>query len=106
MQSSLPGKVIQWTFTDGPAAGSYEHTFGDDGTVVWRALDGPFKGGSAQEKQYAAFRISDDVYAISYLAASGHTLTVVFNLKDKRMVGFASNDKEWLALNGTVDSVR
>lgn len=102
----LPGKVIRWTFTDGPGAGSYEHTFGDHGTVVWRALDGPFAGAAAEEKEYAGFRVSDDVYTVSYLAKSGHTLTVVFNLKDQRMVGFASNDTQWFALQGTVDSVQ
>ena len=102
----LPGRVIRWTVTDGPGAGSYEHTFGDDGTVTWRMLDGPFAGSSRQEKQYSAARVSDDVYAISYLAASGHTLTVVLNMKDKRMFGFASNDKEWFVAHGTVDDVQ
>jgi len=63
------------------------------------------KGGSGEEKRYSAFRVSDDVYAISYLGASGHTLTVILNVRDQRMVGFASNDKEWFALNGRVDSV-
>jgi phenolic acid decarboxylase len=103
---SLPGKVIRWTCTDGPMPGSFEHTFSDDGTVVWRILDGPMKGGSAKEKKYTAFRVSSDVYSISYLAASGHTLTVILNMKDKQMFGYASNDKEWIALRGTVDSVQ
>ena len=103
---SLPGKVIRWTCLDGPMAASFEHTFRDDGTLVWRILDGPMKGGSGEEKKYAASRVSEDVYAISYLAASGHTLTVVMNMKDKRMFGFASNDKEWFALHGTVDGVQ
>src|SRR5438067_890135 len=75
-------------------------------TLVWRILDGPMKGGSGEEKKYAASRVSEDVYAISYLAASGHTLTVVMNMNDKRMFGFASNDKEWFALHGTVDGVQ
>lgn len=64
------------------------------------------KGGSGDEKKYAAERIGDDVYAVSYLAASGHTLTVVMNLKDKRAVGFGSNDKEWFAVHGTIDGVQ
>ena len=102
----LPGKIIRWTFTDGPMATSFEHEFRDDGTLVWRILDGPMKGGSGEEKKYEAFRVSEDVYAVSYLAASGHTLTVVLNMNDKRMFGFGSNDKEWFALNGTVDSVQ
>jgi hypothetical protein len=42
------------------------------------------------------------VYAISYLAASGHTLTVVVNLRTGRVVGFASNEKTWSPLTGTL----
>ena len=104
--TGLPGNIIRWTFTDGPMAASFEHTFRDDGTLVWRILDGPMEGGTGEEREYAAFRVSDDVYAISYLAKSGHTLTVVMNMNDKRMFGFASNDKQWFALHGTVDSVQ
>ena len=102
----LPGKTIRWTFLDGPLPASFEHEFHDDGTLVWRILSGPMQGGSGQEKQYAAERVSDDVYAVSYLAASGHTLTVVMNLKEKRAYGFASDNKSWFALQGTLDGVQ
>lgn len=101
----LRGKTIRWTFTDGPIPASYEHTFRQDGSLVWRVLDGQMKGASAEEKKYSAARVADDVYAVSYLAASGHTLTVILNLRDKRMYGYASNDKQWFALHGTVDAV-
>ncbi|HEY3053201.1 MAG TPA: MoaF N-terminal domain-containing protein [Thermoanaerobaculia bacterium] len=99
------GKTIRWTFTDGPIPASFEHTFRQDGSLVWRVLDGPMKGGSGEEKKYSAARVADDVYAISYLAASGHTLTVILNLRDKRMYGYGSNDKQWFALHGTVDCI-
>ncbi len=99
------GKTIRWTFTDGPIPASFEHTFRQDGSLVWRVLDGPMKGGSGEEKKYSAARVADDVYAISYLAASGHTLTVILNLRDKRMYGYGSNDKQWFALHGTVDGI-
>lgn len=102
----LPGKTIRWTFTDGPMPAAFEHTFRDDGTLTWRILDGPMQGGSGDEKQYAAVRVSDDVYAVSYLAASGHTLTVVMNLTTKQVDGFASGDKQWFALHGTLDGVQ
>lgn len=102
----LPGKTIRWTFPDGPLPASFEHTFRDDGTLVWRILNGPMKGGSGEEKRYASERMSDDVYVVSYLGASGHTLTVVFNVKDKRAYGIASNTTTWFALEGTLDSVQ
>jgi hypothetical protein len=91
----LPGRIIRWTFTDGPMPNSFEHTFRADGSLVWRVLDGPMKGGSGEEKKYDSARVADDVYAVSYLAASGHTLTVIMNLRDKRMYGYASDEKEW-----------
>jgi hypothetical protein len=103
---SLLGKTIRWTFVDGPMPNvSFEHTFNEDGSLLWRILDGPMKGGSAKEKQYAAVKVAKEVYAVSYLAASGHTLTVVLNFETKHMCGFASNDKEWYPLNGTFEPV-
>jgi hypothetical protein len=101
---SLRGKTIRWTFTDGPMAGiPVEHTLNEDGTIVWRVVGGSMKGASKQEKAYAAVKIADNVYAISYLAASGHTLTVVLNFENKHMYGFGSNDKEWQAMSGTFE---
>ena len=84
---------------------TYEHVFHEDGTVVWRVIEGPAKGKSQREKNYTAVRVADDVHAVSYLAASGYTLTVVLNFKDNRMFGFASNDKEWFPMKGTFEVV-
>jgi hypothetical protein len=99
---SLAGKTIQWTFDDGPVAGTtFEHTFASDGSVTWTIVDGPHKGASAREKSYAAMKVNDKTLAISYLGASGHTLTVVLNLDNSRLVGFASDGKQWTAMTGT-----
>jgi len=104
--TTLSGKTIRWKFVDGPTAGvTFEHTLNPDGSVVWRAVDGPFKGASRQEKRYGAARVSDDAWAVSYLAASGHTLTVVLNFANRQATGFASNDKEWHQLSGTFEVV-
>ena len=97
------GKTLRWTFNEPPVAGIvFEHVFREDGTLTWRILEGPGKGTSKDEARYAARRISDDVYAVSYLAASGHTLSVVVNAKTGRIVGFASNEKTWSALTGAL----
>jgi hypothetical protein len=99
---SLAGKTIRWTFDDGPVAGTaFEHRFASDGSVTWTIADGPNKGASRREKSYAAMKIHDKTLVISYLAASGHTLTVVLNLDSSRMVGFASGDTEWTMMTGT-----
>jgi len=104
---SLRGKTLRWTFTDGPVAGIlFEHTFHDDGSVVWRILEGQGKGASKQEKHYATMRVSEDVIAVSYLAASGHTLTVVLNFATGRVFGFASNNTEWDPVTGTFEVVQ
>ena len=97
------GKTLRWSFNEPPVAGVVlEHVFREDGTLTWRVLEGPGKGSSKDEARYAARSIADDVYAISYLAASGHTLTVVVNLRTGRVVGFASSEKTWSPLTGTL----
>jgi hypothetical protein len=104
---SLIGKTIKWTFDDGPMAGTaFEHGFDADGGVTWTLASGPNKGASAREKSYGAMKVNDKTIAISYLASSGHTLTVVLSLDDQRMYGFASSDKEWFAMNGTFEIVK
>lgn len=103
---SLAGTTIRWTFADGPAAGTtYEHTFHEDGNVTWRVVSGEHQGVSRREKSYGAARPGEQILAISYLAASGHTLTVILNLETGKMVGFASSDKEWYAMHGSFEIV-
>jgi phenolic acid decarboxylase len=98
----VTGKTLRFTWTDGPTKGeTHEHVFHPDGTVEYARLDGgQVKGNYTKEKRYAAVRITDDVYLVSYLAASGFTLTVALNFADRSLAGFASNDKQWFACNG------
>ena len=99
---ALAGKTIQWTFDDGPVAGTtFQHAFAGDGSVTWTIVDGPQQGASAREKSYAAMKVNDKTLVISYLAGSGHTLTVALDLENGRMAGFGSNNKEWTAMTGT-----
>ena len=105
--TSLSGKTLRWTFVDGPTAGAtFEHTFNPDGSIVWSAVDGAFKGASGREKLYGAAKINDRTWAVSYLAASGHTLTVVLDFADHRATGFASDDRTWHQLSGTFEVVK
>lgn len=102
----LTGKSIKWSFADGPMAGTaFQHTFHDDGSVTWTILDGAYKGATAREKPCGAVKLSDNTIVVSYLGASGHTLTVALNLEDRRMSAFASNDKEWSAMSGTFEMI-
>ncbi len=97
------GRTIRWRWVDGvrhtsdEADGEFthEHTFHEDGRVTWRVLSGPAQGHSGTEREYTAVRVADGVYAVSYFAASGHTLTVVLNFHEWRMVGFASGAEVW-----------
>jgi len=103
----IRGKTVRWTFADGPMAGiPFEHAFNQDGSVVWRILAGTMKGGSGQEKEYAGIKIGEGVFAVSFLARSGHTLPVILNFKNKHMNGFASNDKTWFSMTGTFEMVQ
>jgi len=99
---ALTGKTIQWTFDDGPVAGTtFQHAFAADSSVTWTIVDGPQQGASAREKSYAVMKVNDTTLILSYLAGSGHTLTVVLDLENGRMAGFGSNDEQWTAMTGS-----
>ncbi|HVD59253.1 MAG TPA: MoaF N-terminal domain-containing protein [Gemmatimonadaceae bacterium] len=109
--NALAGRKFNWTFSDGPTAGkTYEHTFANDGTVVFKEAGGSAQqGGSSSQmpgSKYAAFEIAPNIYLVSYLSSHGYTLTVAMNLASKQLNGFASNDKEWHPLEGTVEEVK
>lgn len=102
----IRGSTIRWTWTEGPTSGTtHEHVFHEDGTVTWRVLEGAGAGHSATEDEYAALEVAEDVYAVSYRAASGYTLTVVLDFQDGEMVGFASGAEEWYPLKGRFEVV-
>jgi hypothetical protein len=104
--NSLTGKTIRWRFDDGPVAGTtFEHVFNDDGSVTWRYVEGEHKGATAREESYAAVKVNERTWAVSYLAASGHTLTVVLDIADGRAFGFASDEKSWHSFHGTFELV-
>jgi hypothetical protein len=51
-------------------------------------------------------QVNDDVVVVSYLGASGYTLTSVLNFRDHTVAGFASGAKEWFPVKGTFKVVR
>jgi len=107
--TSLAGRTLRWTIDDGPTAGStYEHTFAEDGSVVFRKVEaGTASGKGTQVKKYAAFEVAPEVQLLSYLAGdSGYTLTVALNFDSGRLYGFASNDKEWYPVSGTFEALK
>ena len=109
---AIRGKVIQFTWTEGPTkVTTHEHVFHEDGTVEWRepevlepARTGAQRSRPADKPAYAAIRVAEETYIVSYLAASGYTLTVVLNFRDRQLIGFASGAKEWYPLTGTLES--
>ena len=109
------GKTIRWTYDDGPMAGkSFEHTFGNDGTVTWRETGGEDQGTKAPgngkkttgkpateaKAKYEVAAINQDVCAVSYLSKSGFTLTSVLDFDSGTVVSFASNEKELVPQRG------
>jgi hypothetical protein len=107
---AVRGKTIRYIWTDGPTKGkTYDHVFHEDGTVEWHEVAhtptvdrGPEPGGTrpAERPAYAAMEAAKDVYAVSYLAESGYTLTVVLDFKTSRMVGVASGETSWFPVQG------
>ena len=101
---SLYGKTLRFTFMDGAMAGvTYDHVFHQDGTVDFSVFDGVANGKPTHEKDSAAVKVADGIFVVSYLGASGYTLTVALNLQDHKLVCFASNDKTWSQQIGTFE---
>ena len=103
----LMNKTVRWTFADGPVAGkTFEHRFNADGSVdYWRVDAGSPKGAPAHEKHCALVEVAQSVEAVSYLAASGFTLTALLNFDTMRIIAIASNDKQWFQQEGTFEVV-
>ncbi|HEY3815718.1 MAG TPA: MoaF N-terminal domain-containing protein [Polyangiaceae bacterium] len=100
----VAGKTLRFRFDDGPMAGkTFEHVFEPSGAVRYRDVDG--KGEGTTEKKYEAATIGTDVCAVSYLGSSGYTLTVVLDLRTKKLVAFSSNEKMHLMQHGTFEEV-
>ena len=106
--AAVRGKTMRWSWTEGPTAGHvHEHVFHEDGTVEWYdAGKAPTtKGGAKERPPYAAFEVTREVCAVSYLAPSGFTLTVVLNFANRQLVGFASGGDQWHPVRGTFEVV-
>jgi hypothetical protein len=101
----IRGHTIRWTFEDGPMAGkSFEHAFDVRGTVTWQMLGSGSPGKLSPETKYEANQVGEGVYAVSYLNASGYTLTVVLDYRSGRLVAFASNEKELTVQRGSFET--
>ena len=109
MTDPITGKTLRWSYTDGPTKGkTFEHTFGTDGNVTYRIVDGGAASATAtaakkpQQIHYDVEQINADVFAVSYLAPdSGYTLTSILDGKTHTVVSFASNDKGVVVQHGT-----
>src|SRR5262245_44767573 len=105
-EDPIIGEAIRWTFSDGPLEGrTFEHTFHHDGTVEFRTVAGDKKGKLTRAKDSEVAQVGDDVYAVSYLGPSGHTLSVVLDFRTGQLVAFASNEKELTMQRGTFELV-
>ena len=106
---SLAGQTLQWRFDGGPTGDkTYEHTFGADGTVTYREVGDDANRGVEKEGErdagtrYESFEVAPGMHLVSYLAGSGYTLTVLVDRNEKRVHGFASNDRSWFPLRGVL----
>ena len=110
--TSLRGKSVRFSWTDGPTKGTtHEHVFHDDGTVEWHAVGDEKKGngrketGDVDRPKFVDESVSDGVRMVSYLSDSGYTLTAVLNFNDKSIVGIASNEETWTPVHGSFQIV-
>ena len=88
----IRGKTLSLTFKDGQMAGkTIDHAFHVDGSLDFFPAEAPEK--RSHVDSYEVARVSDDVYAVSYLGSSGYTLSIVLNFADAHLIAFSSNDK-------------
>jgi hypothetical protein len=100
----ITGHTLRWKFADGPMAGrSFDHTFSRNGNVAFREVDSDPNAKPNVAEQYEVASLGQDVHAVSYLAASGYTLTVVLDYKTLRLVAFASNENSLTMQQGTFE---
>ncbi len=103
--SPIKGRKMRFTWNDGPTKGkTYEHMFHENGTVDFHAAGDGSDGAADQRPSYAAERVADGVYAVSYLA-KGYTLTAVLNFGNRKIVGFASDASHWYPVHGSFEVV-
>lgn len=106
-EPAIRGKRIRFRWTEGPTKGAtHDHRFHEDGTVDWRDAGQSGSADSAEAADrpaYAVVRVTERVYLVSYLAASGYTLTVALSFDDRSLLGFASSSKEWYPLRGAFE---
>ena len=96
----VTGNTIRWTFSDGVMAGkTFEHTFGSDGGVTFREIGKDGKPGKANK--YEVAEAANQVYAVAYRSESGYTLTTILDFQTKKLVAFASNEKQLSKHHGT-----
>jgi hypothetical protein len=105
----IRGSTIRWSYEDGPTKGTeFEHVFASDGTVTYKMLHKQSKSENGQTKKtekptYEVANVGPDVWAVSYLAPSGYTLTSVLDMDSGKVVSFASNEKELVVQHGTFE---
>ena len=116
---AIQGTSMRWAWTEGPTQGMvHEHVFHEDGTVEWHDAGstpptkpsteaaGVHESTRPERAPYAAFEVTPEVFAVSYLSpSSGFTLTVVLNFATRQLVGVASGGKDWFPLRGTFEVV-
>jgi hypothetical protein len=97
------GKTLRWRYDDGPVKGmTFEHAFAADGTVTYRDATGTGPGAGSNEPgvPYEAEPVDDHIYVVSYLASNGFTLTTVVDTRSRKIVSFASNEKQLVSQHG------
>ena len=85
------------------AGKAFDHTFSRNGGVIFREVGGDPNAKPGAADQYQVATLGQDIHAVSYLASSGYTLTVVLDYKTRKLVAFASNETSVTMQHGTFE---
>jgi hypothetical protein len=104
MESSVAGKTIRWTFSEGQMANkSFLHTFAKDGTVTFQSMNGDAAGPVSKPVKCESASVGKNVGVVSYRVDQGYTLTVALDFDTQKLVAFSSNDKRLDMQRGTFE---
>jgi hypothetical protein len=85
------------------AGKTFDHTFNRNGGVIFREVGGDPNAKPGVADQYQVASLGQDLHVVSYLSASGYTLTVVLDYKTKKLVALASNETSVTMQHGTFE---
>jgi len=98
---TLVGKTFEYDY--GTAA--YRVNYKSTETLHWKAIKGE-EAGKESDETYALQQLNPYTFFVSWIEADGLGVSLVLNLKEKKINAFLKIDAEIVPLSGTVTEIK